>query len=99
MRLLRRGAQIEARLAEAWRTHGAYRNARELIHAAVVEDQFAATTRPHRGVTVMTIHKAKGLQFSTVIVPGLDRAPRAGDSPLFRWKARSDGALLMAPVF
>ncbi|MBL0143298.1 MAG: UvrD-helicase domain-containing protein [Betaproteobacteria bacterium] len=47
---------------------------------------------------VMTIHKAKGLQFSTVIVPGLDRTPRAGDTPLFRWKARTDGALLMAPV-
>ncbi|MDQ0470061.1 UvrD-helicase domain-containing protein [Labrys wisconsinensis] len=68
MRLLRRGAQIEARLAEAWRTHGAYRNARELLHAAVVEDQFAATTRPHRGVTVMTIHKAKGKEFDEVIV-------------------------------
>lgn len=68
MRLLRRGAQIEARLAEAWRTQGAYRNARELLHAAVVEDQFAATTRPHRGVTVMTIHKAKGKEFDEVIV-------------------------------
>lgn len=68
MRLLRRGAQIEARLAETWRTHGVYRNARELLHAAVVEDQFAATTRPHRGVTVMTIHKAKGKEFDEVIV-------------------------------
>lgn len=63
MRLLRRGAQNKARLAEAWRTHGVYRNARELLHAAVVEDQFAAITRPHRGVTVMTIHKAKGKEF------------------------------------
>ncbi|MVT63583.1 AAA family ATPase [Bradyrhizobium pachyrhizi] len=68
MRLLRRGDQIEARLAEAWRTHGVYRNARELLHAAVVEDQFAATIRPHRGVTVMTIHKAKGKEFDEVIV-------------------------------
>ncbi len=64
-----------------------------------LEDLFGA---PDLGapdeLQVMTIHKAKGLQFSTVIVPGLDRAPRAGDTPLFRWKARSDGALLMAPV-
>jgi ATP-dependent exoDNAse (exonuclease V) beta subunit len=50
------------------------------------------------GLQVMTIHKAKGLQFSTVIVPGLDRVPRASDTPLFRWKSRTDGALLMAPV-
>jgi ATP-dependent exoDNAse (exonuclease V) beta subunit len=47
---------------------------------------------------VMTIHKAKGLEFATVIVPGLDRVPRAADTPLFRWKARTDGALLMAPI-
>jgi DNA helicase-2/ATP-dependent DNA helicase PcrA len=68
MRLLRRGAQIEARLAEAWREHGAYRRARALLYAAVVEDQFAATGRPQRGVTVMTIHKAKGKEFDEVIV-------------------------------
>lgn len=68
MRLLRRGAQIEARLAEAWRMQGSYRNARELLRTAVVEDQFAATTQPHRGVTVMTIHKAKGKEFDEVIV-------------------------------
>jgi ATP-dependent exoDNAse (exonuclease V) beta subunit len=49
-------------------------------------------------VQLLTIHKAKGLEFSTVIVPGLDRVPRAGDAPLFRWKAKADGALLMAPV-
>ena len=68
MRLLRRGAQIEARLAEAWRQHGAYREARELLRAAVVEDQFAATGRVPHGVTVMTIHKAKGKEFDEVIV-------------------------------
>lgn len=68
MRLLRRGAQIESRLAEAWRTNGCYRAARELLAAAVLEDQFTATTRPHLGVTVMTIHKAKGKEFDEVIV-------------------------------
>jgi DNA helicase-2/ATP-dependent DNA helicase PcrA len=68
MRLLRKGAQIEGRLAEAWRSEGCYRNARALLNAALVEDQFAATTRPHLGVTVMTIHKAKGKEFDEVIV-------------------------------
>jgi ATP-dependent exoDNAse (exonuclease V) beta subunit len=47
---------------------------------------------------VMTIHKAKGLEFDTVIVPGLDRPPHAGDKPLFAWKARADGTVMMAPV-
>jgi DNA helicase II / ATP-dependent DNA helicase PcrA len=68
MRLLRRGAQIESHLSDAWRTHGAYRDARALLAAAIVEDQFAATTRPQQGVTVMTIHKAKGKEFDEVIV-------------------------------
>jgi len=49
-------------------------------------------------VQLMTIHKAKGLEFGTVIVPGLDRLPRAADRPLFAWKARADGTLMMAPI-
>jgi DNA helicase-2/ATP-dependent DNA helicase PcrA len=68
MRLLRRGAQIEAVLADAWRAHGAYVDARSLLRAAVVEDQFSATGRAHQGVSVMTIHKAKGKEFDEVIV-------------------------------
>jgi len=54
-------------------------------------------------VQVMTIHKAKGLEFDTVIVPGLGRAPRAGDPPLLRWHemARAGATvaeLLLAPI-
>ncbi|MBC7802582.1 MAG: UvrD-helicase domain-containing protein, partial [Candidatus Parcubacteria bacterium] len=48
-------------------------------------------------VEIMTIHKAKGLEFDTVIVPGLDRAPRSGDRPLFAWKNLSS-RLLLAPI-
>ena len=54
----------------------------------------AAETR----VQVMTIHKAKGLEFGTVILAGLDRMPRVAERPLFAWKARADGTLMMAPV-
>ncbi len=49
-------------------------------------------------VEVMTIHKAKGLEFDTVIVPGLDRAPFGGDKPLFAWKALAGDQLLLAPI-
>jgi ATP-dependent exoDNAse (exonuclease V) beta subunit len=41
---------------------------------------------------VMTIHKAKGLEFDAVIVPALDRVPRAGDPPLFQWKEFVDSS-------
>jgi ATP-dependent exoDNAse (exonuclease V) beta subunit len=47
---------------------------------------------------IMTIHKAKGLEFRTVIVPGLDRGPGRSDPPLFLWMERSAGGMLLAPI-
>ena len=61
---------------------------------------------------IMTIHKAKGLQFDNVIVPGLDKISGTDDSPLFLWKelvfwdpdsneaahSLAPGGLLLAPV-
>ncbi|HEX6692693.1 MAG TPA: 3'-5' exonuclease, partial [Burkholderiales bacterium] len=49
-------------------------------------------------VEIMTIHKSKGLEFDTVIVPGLDRLPRAGPRPLLVWKTIAEGKLLLAPI-
>ena len=48
---------------------------------------------------IMTIHKAKGLEFDTVIVPGLDRGPGRSDPPLFLWKEFvEESSLLFAPM-
>ncbi len=47
-------------------------------------------------LAVMTIHKAKGLEFDTVILPGLGRAPRAPERPLLRWLHLPEGPLLAA---
>ncbi len=47
---------------------------------------------------VMTIHKSKGLEFDTVILPGLGRRPRQPDKPLLRWLEHPDCGLLLAPV-
>ena len=58
----------------------------------------APDTAADARVQVMTIHKAKGLEFGTVILPGLDRPPRAAQQPLFAWKARADGLVMMAPM-
>ncbi len=50
---------------------------------------------------VMTIHKAKGLQFDTVIVPRLDGKPRHGERRLLLWMERraDDGhSFILAPL-
>ena len=47
-------------------------------------------------VQVMTIHKAKGLEFDVVILPGLNQKTRAEDKPLLRWQATENDELLMS---
>jgi ATP-dependent exoDNAse (exonuclease V) beta subunit len=53
---------------------------------------------PRDAVEIMTIHRAKGLEFDTVIVPGLDRLPRSGPKPLLVWKSLLPSGLLLAPI-
>lgn len=51
---------------------------------------------------VMTIHKSKGLEFDTVIIPALDRKPRQDDNDLLLWQERLDTQgerqLLLGPL-
>jgi len=51
---------------------------------------------------IMTIHKAKGLEFDTVIVPSLHRSPRPPQHELLRWYERvtqnGETQLLMSPI-
>jgi ATP-dependent exoDNAse (exonuclease V) beta subunit len=60
---------------------------------------------------IMTIHKAKGLEFGTVIVPGLDLGPGGGDADLLLFNeivlnrppdkgvaSAASGGLLLAPI-
>jgi ATP-dependent helicase/nuclease subunit A len=47
---------------------------------------------------VMTIHKAKGLEFDTVIVPGLAGTPRGEDRKLFLWMETPESSLLLSPI-
>ncbi|HLS81821.1 MAG TPA: UvrD-helicase domain-containing protein [Steroidobacter sp.] len=60
--------------------------------------------RPRAGVRarveVMTIHKAKGLEFDTVILPGLHRGIRGEQRELLRWTriAGADGGVVFAPI-
>ncbi len=53
-------------------------------------------------IQVMTVHRAKGLEFDTVILPGLDRVTRVDQSQLLMWMERprqtGDSDLLLAPI-
>ena len=52
---------------------------------------------------IMTIHKSKGLEFDTVIIPGIGKQPADMNRPLLRWlsvvaEQGGEEELLMAPL-
>lgn len=52
-------------------------------------------------IELLTIHKAKGIEFDVVILPGLGRKPRRDDTRLLVWSERPTGAgdeLFLAPI-
>src|SRR5690606_37881851 len=58
---------------------------------------FAASESTGAGVEVMTIHKAKGLQYETVILMGLHRRPANDQPPLLRFE-QTGNRLLLGPI-
>ncbi|MBE9516679.1 MAG: UvrD-helicase domain-containing protein, partial [Proteobacteria bacterium] len=70
---------------------------------SMIEDLYAAPDSDgDPNLQLMTIHKSKGLQFDTVIIPGLGRKPRSDDKSLLLWselpQAHDENVLLLAPV-
>ena len=67
-----------------------------------VTDLFAQPENPvGAGLHVMTIHKAKGLEFDTVIVPGLGRHSKRDDKKLVlfhEWRVPGGFECLVAPI-
>ncbi len=67
-----------------------------------VADLFAQPENPvGAGLHVLTIHKAKGLEFDTVIVPGLGRRSKPDDKPLVlfhEWRVPGGFECLVAPI-
>jgi ATP-dependent exoDNAse (exonuclease V) beta subunit len=58
---------------------------------------YAAPNSPGHAVEVMTIHKAKGMEFDTVVLMGLDRKARSDSVPLVRFE-QNEGELLLGPI-
>jgi ATP-dependent exoDNAse (exonuclease V) beta subunit len=49
-------------------------------------DKAYCATDQTASITLMTIHKSKGLEFDHVILPGLEKTPRPDDAPLITWQ-------------
>jgi len=61
----------------------------------------APDARADKCLQLMTIHKAKGLEFDHVILPGLGRSPRLNQAELLAWLLRTHGDeedLILAPI-
>ncbi len=71
------------------------------VFAAALDDLYAPTdNHDHCKLHIMTLHKAKGLEFDVVILPYLDKTPPAPEQPLLRWQRIPDltDGLLLAPI-
>ena len=73
----------------------AFSQAVERLYAAPAGDS-------DNSLQLMTIHKSKGLEFDTVIIPGLDRSSPGNDSEILLWRERIDRhghpQLLLGPL-
>ena len=90
-RALERLYELETR-GELWQP-SVISDAMEKLYAA------PATTEGCQ-IQVMTLHKSKGLEFDTVILPALDRQPRRDGTQLLNWfesTLHGESQLLLAP--
>ena len=55
---------------------------------------FASASIDPVDVEIMTIHRAKGLEFDHVIVPGLDRGTQSNVRPMLLWRPEADALLI-----
>lgn len=70
---------------------------------ARLDDLCAETTGSANAVDLMTIHKAKGLEWDVVIVPGLEKSGRASSRRLLAWHEinsadESAARVVLAPI-
>ncbi|MDA9569756.1 UvrD-helicase domain-containing protein [Porticoccaceae bacterium] len=92
-------------LLESWQQAGSiadwneFTTAVDNLYAQPIKDVGNNSTPP---IQIMTIHKAKGLEFDQVILPGLSKSPRSDDNPLLRWQEQVDednnSSLLLASL-
>ena len=96
-----RNAEAFFRLLEQADTDG-FQDDIDYLDGLIDQLKAADDTEAETNVQVMTIHKAKGLEFDSVILPRMERTANVVDSSLLRWieTTQESGApsLLLAPI-
>lgn len=65
---------------------------------AALQRHWAHSEAPAGAVQLMTIHRAKGLEFDEVFLPALERQVPSDDKRLLLWEEPVDGGLLLATL-
>jgi ATP-dependent helicase/nuclease subunit A len=82
--------------------HGGDLDDPAVLHALLDTIQPQADPPNEQGIEIMTMHRAKGLEFDTVVLLGLGREPRPDDAKVLQWLGRvaADGRddLIMVPA-
>lgn len=68
VRLFRASGEIGPVLADRWSATGAYGQAREMVQRAIDQARLLTAQADPHGVTLMTMHKAKGKEFDGVLL-------------------------------
>ena len=55
---------------------------------------YASSSADSRGIDVMTVHRAKGLEFDHVLVPGIEKTTRRPDPALVLWRPEGNDVLM-----
>lgn len=102
--LLEEAVELEA-AERFFETLSAHESGADLEDFAALDEALAklfAPPGPEGAVQLMTMHKSKGLEFDTVILPGLGRMPRNDTEQLLNWSYFPDEEgneqLVMAPI-
>jgi DNA helicase-2/ATP-dependent DNA helicase PcrA len=68
LRLLHKGASLRSKMNELWRKSRSYSGAEDAVREALLQEHLSSPIRAVKGIQVMTIHKAKGKEFSEVLI-------------------------------
>lgn len=60
----------------------------EIFEQKLVNLKISSNTEDNHGVQVMTLHKAKGLEFDHVFIPALQKSAAVDDKPILLWQQR-----------